>query len=127
MASLAEYKIQDLNPRFLDCECYNACMSTTKQPTLTGIKTTLKTELPRLRKDYSVMRLSLFGSTVRGENSSRSDIDVLVEFRSPIGLLKFMELESHLSALLGKKVDLVMKTALKPRIGRQILKEAVPV
>jgi uncharacterized protein len=68
----------------------------------------LKKELPFLRKTYSVKRLSLFGSTVRGESKVKSDVDVLVEFRSPIGLIKFMELENHLSAPLGKRVDLVM-------------------
>lgn len=102
-------------------------MATKKQHGLTFLKATLKRELPFLRKTYSVKRLSLFGSTVRGENKIKSDIDVLVEFQCPIGLIKFMELENHLSTLLGKRVDLVMKRALKPRIGRQILKEAVPI
>ncbi|PIU54641.1 MAG: nucleotidyltransferase, partial [Deltaproteobacteria bacterium CG07_land_8_20_14_0_80_38_7] len=36
---------------------------------------------------------------------------------------KFMDLERHLSELVGGKVDLVMETALKPRIGRCILEE----
>jgi len=102
-------------------------MSATRQRTLAGIKATLNKELPVLRKTYAVKKLSVFGSTVRGEAGPRSDIDVLVEFRSPIGMIKFMQLEFHLSSLLGKKVDLVMKSALKPRIGRQILKEAVQV
>ena len=102
-------------------------MATVKQRNLSALKATLKREMPRLRKVYSVKRLSLFGSTVRGEGTAKSDIDLLVEFRSPIGLIKFMELENQLSALLDKRVDLVMKSALKPRIGRQILKEAVPV
>jgi len=35
------------------------------------------------------------------------------------------ELEEYLSELLGVRVDLVMKSALKPRIGRQILKEVI--
>ena len=108
-------------------ECYNKTMATVKPLNLRDLKATLRSELPSLRKTYSVKRLSLFGSTVRGEGTARSDIDLLVEFRSPIGLIKFMELENRLSVLLGKRVDLVMKSALKPRIGRQILKEAIPV
>jgi len=40
-------------------------------------------------------------------------------------LIKFVELEEYLSELLGIKVDLVMKSALKPRIGKRILKEVV--
>lgn len=102
-------------------------MSKSPAPTLAGIRATLKKELPLLRKEYGIKKLSVFGSTVRGEAGPRSDIDLLVEFRSPIGLIKYMELEAHLSGLLSHKVDLVMRTAIKPRIGRQILKEAIPV
>jgi len=40
-------------------------------------------------------------------------------------LIKFVELEEYLSELLGMKVDLVMKSALKPRIGERILREVV--
>lgn len=47
--------------------------------------------------------------------------------RHPPGLLEFIELENYLSTTLGIKVDLVLKTALKPNIGKNILSEAVPV
>jgi hypothetical protein len=50
---------------------------------------------------------------------------VLVEFAEEPGLFGFIELEDHLSSLLGVKVDLVMKDTLKPRIGQQILNEVV--
>lgn len=50
-------------------------------------------------------------------------MDILVEFEKPLGLLEFVGLELQLSELLGKKVDLVMKTALKPKIGKHILEE----
>jgi predicted nucleotidyltransferase len=43
------------------------------------------------------------------------------------GLLKFIELENYLTDLLGIKVDLVMQENLKPRIGKRILREVVPV
>ncbi|MFO7966786.1 MAG: nucleotidyltransferase domain-containing protein [Archaeoglobaceae archaeon] len=46
-----------------------------------------------------------------------SDLDVLVDFEEPVSLLEFVELERYLSELLGVKVDLVMRNALKPRIG----------
>jgi predicted nucleotidyltransferase len=69
----------------------------------------------------------VFGSYVRGEADKNSDIDVLVEFSEPIGLFKFIDLEDYLSKLLGAKVDLVTKKALKPRIGSHILEEAVYV
>jgi uncharacterized protein len=83
----------------------------------------LSEDLPFVRKKYRVKSLGLFGSYVRGKQHENSDVDILVEFDQPIGLLKFMSLEIYLSELLGKRVDLVMKTALKPAIGRHILSE----
>lgn len=52
-------------------------------------------------------------------------MDILVEFYEPIGFFKFIELEDYLSDILGHDVDLVSKKALKPRIGKHILEEAV--
>ncbi|MEM2169145.1 MAG: nucleotidyltransferase family protein, partial [Candidatus Bathyarchaeia archaeon] len=54
-----------------------------------------------------------------------SDIDILVEFEEPPSLFEFMDLEDYLSKLLGLKVDLVTREALKPRIGERILREVV--
>ena len=85
----------------------------------------LRRELASLRMKYNVKVIGLFGSYVRGEQKKGSDIDILVEFREPISLFKFLEMEEHLGELLGGKVDLVSKKALKPRIGRRILAEAV--
>jgi len=78
---------------------------------------------PLLREQYGVKTLGIFGSYITGKQKETSDVDILVEFERPIGLLKFVTLEQELSELLGKKVDLVMKSALKPRIGERILKE----
>lgn len=71
--------------------------------------------------------LEVFGSFVRNEQNPASDLDLLVTFGKTPGLLEFVSLENHLSDLLGVRVDLVMKKALKPRIGANILREAVPV
>lgn len=65
--------------------------------------------------------------SVRGEQTAASDLDLLVSFREPVSLLEFVHLENHLSGMLGVKVDLVMKSALKPRIGKHILEEVVLV
>lgn len=94
---------------------------------LAQILAALRAELPHLREEYSVQSLQVFGSHVRGEGGPESDIDVLIRFYEPPGLLRFIELEQHLSELLGVQVDLVMESALKPRLGKRILEEAVPV
>lgn len=88
---------------------------------------TLRQLLPELAQKYHVSSLEVFGSYVRGEQTPASDLDVLVTFSKTPGLLQFISLENFISDLLGVKVDLVMKTALKPHIGRRILSEAVPV
>jgi len=82
---------------------------------------------PIIRERYKVKTIGVFGSYVRGEAKEKSDLDVLVEFSEPISLLKFVELENFLSDSIGVKVDLVMKNALKPRIGKHILEEVVAV
>jgi predicted nucleotidyltransferase len=88
---------------------------------------TLRQLLPELAEKHHVRSLEVFGSYVRGEQNAESDLDVLVTFDKTPGLLQYVALENHLSDLLGVKVDLVMKSALKPRIGQNILREAVPV
>ena len=90
---------------------------------LEDLKRELKNQLPFLRKKYLVSSLSIFGSYVKGQQKSKSDVDLLVIFSETPGLLKFIEMENYLSDLLGLKVDLVMKDALKPEIGKRILNE----
>lgn len=85
----------------------------------------LRQHLPEIRGEYSVSYLGVFGSYVRGEQMSESDLDVLVEFDTAPRLLKYIELEYYLSDLIGVKVDLVTRTGLKPNIGKHILNEAV--
>ena len=87
----------------------------------------LRDQLPELGDRYGVKSLGLFGSYVRGEEWEGSDLDLLVEFVDAPDLLEFVALGQDLSELLGVKVDLVMKRALKPRIGERILEEVVAV
>lgn len=80
-----------------------------------------------LQKNYFIKQIGVFGSYIRREEKSESDLDILVEFSKPIDIFKFMELERYLSEELNIKVDLVSKKALKPFIGREILKEVIYV
>ena len=102
-------------------------MEKMKETDLETIKKLLKKQKHELKIKYGVKSIGIFGSFVRGEAKKNSDIDVLVEFEKPIGMFKFLELEESLSKLCGRKVDLVSKKALKPNIGKRILKEVVKI
>jgi predicted nucleotidyltransferase len=78
---------------------------------------------PEIAREYYIKQIGVFGSYIRGEEKADSDIDILVEFEKPIDLFRFLDLEERLSELSGRKVDLVSKKALKPYIGKEILKE----
>lgn len=89
------------------------------------IRKILEEQKPALKNKFKVKEIGVFGSFVRNQVTKNSDLDVLVEFEDGITLLSFIEMENYLTDLLGIKVDLVMKNALKPRIGEHILKEVV--
>ena len=73
---------------------------------------------------FGVKRLGLFGSSVRGEQKSESDIDILVEFEKGKKTFdNYMELKFFLEELLGCKVDLIIYESLKRRIKPYIMRE----
>jgi len=80
-----------------------------------------------LYEKYTIKRIGVFGSFVRGENKKESDIDILVEFEEVPGLLRFIEIEEYLSRILGRKVDLVRKPAIRKELKDRILNEVVYV
>jgi uncharacterized protein len=83
-------------------------------------------QIEELCRRYEVGELSLFGSAVRGEMRPDSDYDFLVEYLPDAtpSLLDLIELMHALSDLLGRRVDLGVKRALKPRLRDHILAEA---
>ena len=86
----------------------------------------LHEQLPALRQKFSVKPLAVFGSVARRE-ANPQDLDLLVDFYEPPGFFAFMALENHLADLLGVRIDLVMREALKPRLEKNILQEMVLV
>lgn len=87
----------------------------------------LRDLLPVLRIQYRVRTLEVFGSYVRGEAKTDSDLDILVTYDEVPSLFKFVALENYLSDMLEVKVDLVMKDGLKPSMREFILEEAQPI
>jgi len=73
-------------------------------------------------KAYGVKKVGLFGSFARSTQNAKSDIDILVEFdRGGKTFDNYMDLKFFLEKLFRRKVDLVVKDALKPRIKNQVL------
>lgn len=88
-------------------------------------------ELIRSRKarldELNVKRLALFGSVARGDERSSSDIDLLVEFDGPARFDNYVHLLELLEELTGRKIDLVTKSAVKPRMWPYINRDAIEI
>jgi len=86
----------------------------------------LRQNKQEIRDSFGVERIGIFGSFVRGEEKPESDVDVLVEFREDEKTFDhYMDLKFYLEDLFGRKVDLVMKDAIKRRLREPILSEVV--
>lgn len=76
-------------------------------------------------QEFGVQSLALFGSVVRDEARADSDVNILVEFARPVGLLAFLRLKRYLEEILGRPVDLVTSKALRPQWRERIVREAI--
>ncbi|MBE7544913.1 MAG: nucleotidyltransferase family protein [Bryobacteraceae bacterium] len=82
-------------------------------------------QIADLCRRYHVRELGLFGSAARGELRDDSDIDILVEFlpNSGMNLFRYADMEDELSQMFGRKVDLVSKNGLKPRVRDYVFRD----
>jgi uncharacterized protein len=79
-----------------------------------------------LRRDHKVDALFIFGSVARGEATSKSDVDILVEFSSrDVGLFEFLRLKEFLESILKKRVDLVTRDAVKDWMKAEVERDSV--
>ena len=86
----------------------------------------LRKSRDRFEKNYGVRRIGLFGSALRGDDRSDSDIDVLVDFQTPT-FDHYMDLKYELEDNLGRSVDLVLADSLKERLRPLIEQEVIYV
>ena len=77
----------------------------------------------QMLKTQGVRKIAIFGSYVRGEEKSGSDIDVIVEFSERKSLLELVRIERELSEVLGIKVDLLTEKSISPYLIGSIRKE----
>lgn len=88
----------------------------------------IKSKIIRILKENKVKRAGIFGSYARGEQKKDSDIDILVEINDKnLSLLGFVGIKIKLEDNLGKKVDLVEYSEIKPQIKQRVLKEQVKI
>ena len=81
--------------------------------TLADILTALRRERTRLFSKYGLKSMAVFGSVTRDDFRPDSDVDILVEMERPIGI-EIIDLEEELGRIVSRKVDLVMRKAVKP-------------
>ncbi|MBN2237017.1 MAG: nucleotidyltransferase family protein [Bacteroidales bacterium] len=86
------------------------------------IENKLRNLKPTLSDKYSVEKIGYFGSYSRNEQTEKSDLDILVEFRNPIGW-SFFDLQELLEDELKLKVDIVSVNALKEQLKESIIKQ----
>lgn len=86
-----------------------------------AVVSVLREQRPRLAQEFGVRRIGLFGSFARGQATDASDIDLVVEFDTPIGL-RFVELVEDLERVFGRKVDLLTPAGVQAIRRREVTK-----
>lgn len=87
----------------------------------------IRDKIITILKKHGAKKISIFGSYVRGEATQESDLDIIVEFEQPMGLIKFVGIEFELSDSLGIKVDLLTEKSISPYLIDIIKKEATVI
>ena len=73
--------------------------------------------------EFDVARLGVFRSVARGTDGDDSDIDMLVKFKRPVGLVELLRLEGRFEGALGRKVDLGTESSLHPLIEKSVRRD----
>ncbi|MGA3291379.1 MAG: nucleotidyltransferase family protein [Candidatus Bathyarchaeia archaeon] len=94
---------------------------------LEDVKRQLQELKPTLRERFKVETIDIFGSFARGEQTVKSDLDILVTYSGTVSLFTIYDLKQYLKRKLRIKVDVISKEFLNKYIKDQVLKEAVAV
>ena len=86
-----------------------------------------KQRILELAQAHGVRSIRVFGSFARGEETVRSDIDLLVELEPKRSLLDIIALKHDIEDLTGRRVDVVTPAGISPYLAEQIINEAVPL
>ena len=95
--------------------------------TLEEIIKAIKKRKKVLQEKYKVKEIGIFGSYVRGEQTEKSDVDILVDFYELPDVFNLLKLERSLRGTLKCRVDVVRKQAIRKELRDQILSEAIRI
>jgi predicted nucleotidyltransferase len=87
----------------------------------------IKSKIVPILKQHGIKKAAIFGSFVKEEVKSSSDVDVLVEIKNDMSLLDFVGMKLELEEAINRKVDLVEYDTIKPIIKERILAEQVVI
>ena len=73
------------------------------------------------------VEIRVFGSVARGDETETSDVDLLVDLETDAGLFALLRMQTAAEAILGRSVDVVPSSGLKPDVAEQVLREALPL
>jgi uncharacterized protein len=80
-----------------------------------------------LARQQGASNVRVFGSVARGDDTDGSDVDLLVDLDTGVGLLGLIGLERQIAEVLGRPVDLVPAANLKPGVAPRVMAEAIPL
>jgi len=72
----------------------------------------IQNKISPILKEYGVKRASVFGSVSRGEDSPKSDVDIMVSLGKPMGMFAYMNLIREIENKLDRKIDLVTENSI---------------
>ncbi|MEI7621050.1 MAG: nucleotidyltransferase family protein [Candidatus Moraniibacteriota bacterium] len=84
---------------------------------------TIKKQIVPILKRQGVLKAAIFGSFARGEETKKSDVDILVKLSKSKSLFDLVELKLELEDNLGRKVDVLSYDGINHRLKDIILKE----
>jgi predicted nucleotidyltransferase len=88
----------------------------------------IKNQKKELEQKFGIKKIGIFGSYARGEQTEKSDLDILIEFKEKFETFRnYMQLKFYLEDNLKIKVDLVVASTLKEKLKPYIMKEVLYV
>ena len=96
-----------------------------KVTSIEDIRGIIEQHKPELQRQFHVEKIGLFGSYARGDHKKRSDIDFLVTFDKAISLFDRVDLNIYLKKLMGRRVDVVPYSNLRPELREYVLKDLI--